>query len=86
MDNGSQSLLKAIDNVLKIKVMIPSTTRVCIYPKDVQRIMGKGYAQARLYLLKIKKHFNKETYQLISIEEFSEYTGLKTEHIVRCIA
>ena len=86
MDNGSQSLLKAIDNVLKSKVMIPSTTRVCIYPKDVQRIMGKEYAQARLYLLKIKKHFNKETHQFISIQEFSEYTGLKIEHILRCIA
>ena len=48
--------------------------------------MGKEYAQARLYLLKIKKHFNKETYQLISIEEFSEYTGLKIEHLLRCIA
>lgn len=66
--------------------MIPSTTRVCIYPKDVQRIMGKEYAQARLYLLKVKKYFKKEAHQLISIEEFSEYSGLRTEHIVRCIA
>ena len=65
--------------------MIPSSTRVCIYPKDVQRSMGKEYAQARLYLLKIKKHLNKETHQLISIEEFCEYTGLKTEHGLRCI-
>jgi hypothetical protein len=47
--------------------------------------MGKEYAQARLYLLKIKKHLNKEPYQLISIEEFCEYTGLKIEHVVRCI-
>ena len=85
MNNGSHRLPKAIDNVLKYKLMIPSTTRVCIYPKDVQRIMGKEYAQARLYLLKIKKHLNKQSYQLISIEEFSDYTGLKIEHIVRCI-
>jgi hypothetical protein len=47
--------------------------------------MGKEYAQARLYLLKIKKHLNKQSYQLISIEEFSDYTGLKIEHILRCI-
>ena len=73
------------DKVLKLKEVIPSSTRVCIYPKDVQRIMGKEYAQARLYLLKIKKHFNKEQHQLISIEEFCEYTGLKIEHVVRCI-
>ncbi len=66
--------------------MIPSCTRVCIYPKDVQRIMGKEYPHARLYLLKIKKHLNKEPHQLISIQEFCEYTGLKIEHVVRCIA
>lgn len=47
--------------------------------------MGKEYAQARLYLLKIKKHLNKEPHHLISIEEFCEYTGLKIEHVVRCI-
>jgi hypothetical protein len=71
--------------VLNDKKVIPSSTRICIYPKDVQRIMGKEYAQARLYLLKVKKHLNKEPHQLISIEEFCEYTGLKTEHVVRCI-
>jgi hypothetical protein len=60
-------------------------TRVCIYPKDVQCIMGKEYPQARLYLLKIKKHLNKESHQLISIEEFCEYTGLKIEQVLRCI-
>ncbi len=71
--------------VLKGNKVITGSTRVCIYPKDVQRIMGKEYAQARLYLLKIKKHLNKEPHQLISIEEFCEYSGLKIEHVVRCI-
>jgi hypothetical protein len=47
--------------------------------------MGKAYPQARLYLLKIKKHLNKEAHQLISIEEFCEYTGLKIEHVLHCI-
>lgn len=65
--------------------MIPDSTRICIYPKDVQRIMGKEYEQARLYLVKIKKHLNKEPHQLISIEEFCEYTGLKSEDVLRCI-
>jgi len=81
----TQSLVKGIDKVLNYRKVIPSSTRVCIYPKDVQRIMGKEYAQARLYLLKIKKHLNKQPHQLISIEEFCEYTGLKIEHVVRCI-
>ena len=65
--------------------MILTNIRVCIYPKDIQRIMGKGYPQARLYLLKIKKHYNKTPDQFISIEEFAQYTGLKQEHIIRCI-
>ena len=65
--------------------MIARGTMVCIYPKDVQGIMGKEYPQARLYLLKIKKHLDKEAHQLISIEEFCEYAGLKIEHVLRCI-
>lgn len=65
--------------------MIASNIRVCIYPKDVQRITGKTYRQARLYLNKIKTNLNKEPHQLISIEEFCVYSGLQMEHVVRCI-
>lgn len=65
--------------------MIPKNTRVCIYPKDVGKIMGKEYQQARIYLLKIKKHLNKEKHHMVSIEEFCEYSGLKIEHVLRCI-
>ena len=53
--------------------------RVVIYPKDVQRITGKSYRTSRLLLIDIKKHFNKEEYQFITIEEFCQYTGLKIE-------
>ena len=53
--------------------------RVCIYPKDVQRITGKSYRYSRLLLLKIKKQCNKEEHQFVTIEEFCEYTGLKLE-------
>lgn len=53
--------------------------RVCIYPKDVQRITGKSYRTSRLLLLGIKKHLNKQDYQFITIEEFCHYTGLKIE-------
>ena len=62
-----------------------TTIRVCIYPKDVQRITGKTYRQARLYLNKIKTKLNKEPHQLLSIEEFCDYTGLKIEHVTPCI-
>lgn len=59
--------------------------RACIYPKDVQRILGKTYRQARLYLVRIRKQLGKEPHQLISIEEFCEYSGLQMEHIIRCL-
>ena len=56
-----------------------------MYPKDVQRVMGKTYRQARLYLNKIKTHLDKEPHQFISIEEFCKYTGLPIEHVMPCI-
>lgn len=65
--------------------MSVNNTRVCIYPKDVQRITGKTYRQARLYLIKIKSHLNKEPHQFISIDEFCEFSGLKKEHVLCCI-
>nr|WP_315155398.1 hypothetical protein [uncultured Flavobacterium sp.] len=65
--------------------MITPNIRVCIYSKDVQRITGKTYRQARLYLIKIKDSLNKEQHQLISIEEFCSYSDLQLEHVLRCI-
>jgi hypothetical protein len=56
-----------------------------MYPKDVQRILGKEYTQARRYLIKIKKHLNKADHQLISVEEFSQYSGLPLEEVQRCM-
>ena len=54
-----------------------------MYPKDVQRIMGKEYKQARRYLIKIKTLLNKEDHQYISVEEFSKYSGLRIEEVLR---
>lgn len=56
--------------------------RVCIYPKDVQRITGKSYRSSRLLLLEVKKHFNKLEHQLVSIDEFCDFTGLKREEVI----
>jgi len=61
------------------------TIRVCIYPKDVQRITGKTYTQALLYLKKIKKSLNKEEHQLLSIVEFCRYAGLPYDEVLRSI-
>ncbi|NUY81883.1 hypothetical protein HUK80_13345 [Flavobacterium sp. MAH-1] len=62
--------------------MAKQICKICIYPKDVQRIMGKSYRQARLYLSKIRKDLGKQPKQLISIREFSQYTGLPLEDII----
>ena len=55
--------------------------RVCIYPKDIQRITGKSYRQSIRILNEIRKSLRKPKNSLVSIEEFCEYTGLKIEEV-----
>ena len=59
--------------------------RLCIYPKDIQRITGKSYRQSIRMLLKIRKDLNKLQNELVSIEEFCQYTSLKYEQVERLI-
>jgi len=47
--------------------------------------MGIGYTQARRNLIKIKKLLNKEDHQYVSVEEFSKYSGLPIEEVLRCM-
>ena len=55
--------------------------RLCIYPKDIQRITGKSYRQSIRMLHKIRKDLNKFPNELVSIEEFCQYTSLKMEQV-----
>ena len=55
--------------------------RLCIYPKDIQRITGKSYRQSVRLMLKIRTELNKHVNEFVSIEEFCEYTSLKYELI-----
>ncbi|MDD4199636.1 MAG: hypothetical protein PHZ12_09585 [Paludibacter sp.] len=55
--------------------------RICIYPKDVQRITGKSERYGRNLLSQIKEHYQKQEHQFVSVEEFCQYTGLKAEHV-----
>jgi hypothetical protein len=55
--------------------------RVCIFPKDVQRITGRSERYGRLLLHQIRKHFDKEPHHFITPEEFAEYTGLNIETV-----
>ena len=55
--------------------------RICIYPKDIQRITGKSERQSRNILAKIKAHNNKEKHQMVTIYEFCDYMGLNPDTI-----
>jgi hypothetical protein len=59
--------------------------RVCIYPKDIQLITGKSYRQSIRMLQRIRKDLNKLQNELVSIEEFCEYTSLKYELVAPLI-
>lgn len=59
--------------------------RLCIYPKDIQRITGKSYRQSIRIMQRIRKDLNKLENELVSIEEFCQYTSLKTEHVLPLI-
>jgi hypothetical protein len=61
--------------------MKSETVRLCIYPKDVQRITGKSERYSRILLQKIKGKYEKEVHQFVTVEEFCLYTGLKKEHV-----
>lgn len=53
--------------------------RMCIYPKDIQRITGKSERHSRNLLSKIKEYLDKEPHQFVTIEEFALFTGIKKE-------
>jgi hypothetical protein len=55
--------------------------RVIIYPKDIQRITGKSERYGRKLIRDIKSHLKKDDHQLITIEEFSTFTGIDQELI-----
>ena len=61
--------------------MKTETTRLCVYPKDVQRITGKSERYGRMLLINIRERFNKEAHQLVSIQDFCNYTGLKRDEV-----
>lgn len=62
-----------------------SLKRTCIYPKDIQLITGRSERYGRKLLLTIKKHFDKRPDQFITINEFSEYTGIHEEIVSKYI-
>ena len=59
--------------------------RVCIYPKDIQLITGKSYRQSTRLLQQIKASYQKEEEQMITIDEFCDFTGINQDLVVSFI-
>ncbi|QQX76030.1 MULTISPECIES: hypothetical protein [Aequorivita] len=59
----------------------PRLSRVVIYPKDIQLLTGKSYRHALYLNQEIRAYFKKKSHQLLTIYEFSEYTGIGIEII-----
>lgn len=55
--------------------------RVVIYPKDIMIITGKSERYSRYLIQRIKKHFDKEDHQIVSISEFCSYMGLERDEV-----
>ena len=55
--------------------------RICIYPKDIQKVTGKSERYGRDVITKIKTLKNKDKHQLVTIEEFCEFLGLECESV-----
>ena len=61
--------------------MKPKIVRLCIYPKDIQRITGKSERYSRNLIHKIKKSLNKPEHQMLSVQEFSTFIGLSFDDV-----
>jgi len=59
--------------------------RICIYPKDIQRITGRSERYGRNILSEIKIKLNKEPHQFVTIHEFAAYSGLDLELVMSII-
>ncbi|TAM98267.1 MAG: hypothetical protein EPN39_09515 [Chitinophagaceae bacterium] len=55
--------------------------RLCIYPKNVQRITGKSYTSSCRLIHQIKVSLSKKNQHFLTIEEFSRYLGLPMDKL-----
>ena len=72
----------SIDSVwIEYEKLIMKPDRVCIFPKDVQRITGRSERYGRLLLHQIRKHLDKQPHQFVTAKEFAEFTGVDLETV-----
>jgi hypothetical protein len=58
---------------------------ICIYPKDIQRLLDKSYRASCSLLQTIKKYYGKKRYQLITVEEFCHYMGISEQMVTKSL-
>ena len=54
-------------------------TRIVVYSKDIENITGRGPRTAQRILQRIKKYYNKEKFEYVTIHEFCEFMGIKED-------
>lgn len=62
--------------------MKKNEVRLCVYPKDIQRITGKSYRQSIRILKAVRELFDKHDKSYVSVTEFCIYSGLTYEEVV----
>jgi len=60
-------------------------SRICIYPKDIARITGKSYRQSLRMYHTIKKVNNKQSHQVVTLEELCTYLGVDKGAVIGMI-
>jgi len=59
--------------------------RCVIYPKDVQLITGRSERYGHSLLSKIRKFYRKKSHQYVTLDEFSEFSGIPLEEVEKYI-
>lgn len=57
--------------------------KISIEPADASFLLGKCLRTCQKLFVRIKKHYKKEKHQIILIEEFCEYMGIRDVDSIR---
>src|SRR5690606_25659653 len=78
---GSGSAFGVREEMQGSRTRRPRLRRIIIYAKDIQCITGKSERYGRMMLQRVRIYFNKAEHQLITIDEFCEYAGLRSDQV-----
>ena len=59
--------------------------RLCIFPKDIQVVIGNSELYGRYLIKKIKEHLNNQPKQVVTVEEFCQYLSLYHQSVFQQI-